>query len=183
MTLFVDGAEAGSGQIARTHPLYFSFDEAMDVGVDTGMPVYEGYKTPRGRFSGTIKWAEIVLGDDDHSHLIKIPEEHLAAAMKHGSLERALEQRGSLASADHALPTYERGSLPLPIWATQPLILDVWRPDDPLQSPDPKKSADRSVARLTATEGEIEATVFRDRFDFPYDANLLRTGPLHAQER
>lgn len=82
LTLFVDGAKAGSGQIARTHPLYFSFDEGMDVGLDTGMPVYEGYKTPRGRFTGTIEWAEIALGDDDHSHLID-PEEHLAAAMKH----------------------------------------------------------------------------------------------------
>jgi arylsulfatase len=82
LTLSVDGAESGSGRIARTHPLYFSFDEAMDVGVDTGMPVYEGYKTPRGRFSGTIKSAEIVLGDDDHSHLID-PQEHLAAAMRH----------------------------------------------------------------------------------------------------
>jgi arylsulfatase A-like enzyme len=82
LTLFVDDAEVGSGEIPRTHPLYFSFDEGMDVGVDTGMPVYENYKTPKGAFSGTIKWAEIALGDDDHSHMIN-PEEHLAAAMKH----------------------------------------------------------------------------------------------------
>ena len=54
----------------------------MDVGVDTGMPVYENYRTPKGQFSGTIKWAEIALGDDDHSHLIE-PEEQLSAAMRH----------------------------------------------------------------------------------------------------
>lgn len=51
LTLYVDGTPAGSGKIERTHPLYFSFDEGMDVGLDTGMPVYEGYKTPRGRFN------------------------------------------------------------------------------------------------------------------------------------
>ena len=56
-----------AGEIPRTHSLYFSFDKGMDTGVDTGMPAYENYKTPKGAFSGTIEWAEITLGDDDHS--------------------------------------------------------------------------------------------------------------------
>lgn len=81
-TLSVDGGPVGSGKAPRTHPLYFSFDEGMDVGVDTGMPVYEGYTTPRGAFSGTIKWARLDLGDDDHSHMAD-PHAHLEAAMKH----------------------------------------------------------------------------------------------------
>ncbi|MFC4605985.1 arylsulfatase [Rhodococcus kronopolitis] len=81
-TLYIDGDEAGSGKVERTHPLYFSFDEGLDVGIDTGMPVYEGYKTERGKFNGRIDWADIVLGDDDHSHLID-PEDALAAVLKH----------------------------------------------------------------------------------------------------
>jgi arylsulfatase len=82
VTLFVDGAEVASGEIARTHPLYYSFDEGMDVGMDSGMPAYEGYRTPQGKFTGTIEWVEVKLGDDDHTHMVD-PEEHLAAAMRH----------------------------------------------------------------------------------------------------
>ncbi|MFD5330125.1 arylsulfatase, partial [Streptomyces sp. NPDC127092] len=81
-TLYIDGDEAGSEHVERTHPLYFSFDEGLDVGVDTGMPVYEGYTTPRGKFNGKIDWADIELGDDDHNHLID-PEDALAAALRH----------------------------------------------------------------------------------------------------
>ena len=66
----------------RTHPMYFSFDEGLDVGLDTGMPAYEGYATEQGRFTGTIDWAQIDLGTDDHGHLVD-PEEWLQAAMRH----------------------------------------------------------------------------------------------------
>jgi arylsulfatase A-like enzyme len=82
VTLYVDGNPVGAGKVERTHPLYFSFDEGLDVGLDTGMPVYEEYANPGGRFTGTIGWAEIDLGDDDHNHLIP-PEAHLQAAMLH----------------------------------------------------------------------------------------------------
>jgi hypothetical protein len=82
VALYIDESAAGKGKVPRTHPLYYSFDEGLDAGVDTGMPVYEGYKTPNGRFTGVILWAEIKFGNDDHSHLID-PEEHLAAAMRH----------------------------------------------------------------------------------------------------
>jgi arylsulfatase len=46
------------------------------------MPVFEGYTTPKGRFTGTIAWGQVDLGDDDDNHLID-PEDHLAAAMIH----------------------------------------------------------------------------------------------------
>jgi len=82
VTLYIDGTAVGSGAIERTHPLYYSFDEGLDVGIDTGMPVYEGYLTERGKFNGTIQWAEIQLDQDDHSHMID-PEDHLAAVMRH----------------------------------------------------------------------------------------------------
>ncbi|MFJ4678128.1 arylsulfatase [Kitasatospora sp. NPDC088783] len=82
LTLFLDGARVAQGRIERTHPLYFSFDEGMDVGRDTAMPVYEGYTDPHGRFTATIRWAQVDLGDDDHSHLVD-PAEHIAAALRH----------------------------------------------------------------------------------------------------
>jgi arylsulfatase len=81
-TLYIDGAAVGDGHVERTHPLYYSFDEGLDVAVDTGMPAYEGYSTPHGRLNGQIAWARIDLRDDDHNHLID-PEDHLAAAMRH----------------------------------------------------------------------------------------------------
>lgn len=46
------------------------------------MPVYEGYTIERGRFNGTIYWAEIQLDQDDHSHLID-PDAELEAVMRH----------------------------------------------------------------------------------------------------
>jgi arylsulfatase len=82
VTLYVDGTAAGSGRVARTLPLYYSFDEGLDLGMDTGVPVFEGYTTPKGRFTGTIAWGQVDLGDDDDNHLID-PEDHLAAAMIH----------------------------------------------------------------------------------------------------
>ncbi|MEV7694082.1 arylsulfatase [Microbacterium sp. NPDC089189] len=82
VTLFIDGTPAGSGRVEHTHPLYFSFDEGLDTGEDTGMPAYDGYKEWGGAFTGTIAWADLELGLDDHSHLID-PEEHLNAALRH----------------------------------------------------------------------------------------------------
>lgn len=82
VTLFVDGEPVGTSEVVRTHPMYFSFDEGLDVGRDTGMPAYEGYATKGGVFSGTIHWAQIDLGLDDHNHLVD-PEAWLEAAMRH----------------------------------------------------------------------------------------------------
>ncbi|MCT9819507.1 hypothetical protein N3K63_04315 [Microbacterium sp. W1N] len=82
VTLYVDGVAAGTAEVERTHPMYFSFDEGLDVGRDTGMPAYEGYKQWGAEFTGTIHWAQIDLGLDDHSHLLD-PEEWLQAAMRH----------------------------------------------------------------------------------------------------
>ena len=82
VTVFIDGTSAATAHVERTHPMYFSFDEGLDVGIDTGMPAYEGYTVPKGEFTAKIEWAEIHLGLDDHSHLID-PEEWLAAAMRH----------------------------------------------------------------------------------------------------
>lgn len=78
VTLYVDPAAVADGRVERTHPLHYSFDEGFGVGCDTGMPVYEGYGTPRGRFTGTTAWGP----DRPHSHLVD-PEGHLAAVLRH----------------------------------------------------------------------------------------------------
>ena len=79
-TLYVDGDQAGSGRVERTHITMFSFDETTDVGRDTGSPVTGDYTATGNAFSGDIRWVQIDLGDDDHSHLISA-EEHLKVVM------------------------------------------------------------------------------------------------------
>ena len=39
LALFVDGAEVGSGEIARTTPFKYPLSENQDIGSDTGTPV------------------------------------------------------------------------------------------------------------------------------------------------
>ncbi|MGH3705483.1 MAG: sulfatase-like hydrolase/transferase, partial [Agromyces sp.] len=82
VTLFIDGKVVGTGRVEQTHTLYFSFDEGLDAGCDTGTPVYDGYKNRGGPLDGELEWAEVALGVDDHNHLVD-PEEHLRAALRH----------------------------------------------------------------------------------------------------
>jgi arylsulfatase A-like enzyme len=70
VTLYVDGEPVGDGRVDRTHTTMFSFDETTDVGADTGSPVTDDYPAEHNGFTGSIKWIEINLGDDDHNHLI-----------------------------------------------------------------------------------------------------------------
>ncbi|MDF2509751.1 MAG: arylsulfatase, partial [Microbacterium sp.] len=61
-------------------PFQFTFDETVDVGIDLASPVSPDYGATGNRFTGTIEWVRIDLGDDDHSHLID-DEHKLAVAM------------------------------------------------------------------------------------------------------
>ena len=70
VTLYVDGDEVGSGRVERTHALVFSLDETTDVGCDTGSPVCDDYPAGDNRFTGTINWIRLDIGDDSHDHLI-----------------------------------------------------------------------------------------------------------------
>jgi arylsulfatase A-like enzyme len=72
ITLFVDGKKVGEGRVARTHALFFSMDETLEVGCDLGEPVSEDYG-PRGNdFSGKINWVQIDIdaAAKDADHLI-----------------------------------------------------------------------------------------------------------------
>jgi hypothetical protein len=82
VTLYVDGEAVGSGRVERTQPLIFSADETADVGQETGTTVSDDYDAESSRFTGTIAWVQIDLGEDaeDADHLIS-PEERLRIAM------------------------------------------------------------------------------------------------------
>jgi arylsulfatase len=82
VTLYVDGQSVAEGRVEHTQPLIFSADETADVGNETGTTVSDDYDAESSRFTGTINWVQIDLGDDaeDADHLIS-PEERLRIAM------------------------------------------------------------------------------------------------------
>ena len=82
VTLYVDGQSVAEGRVEHTQPLIFSADETADVGHETGTTVSDDYDVESSRFTGTIDWVQIDLGEDaeDADHLIS-PEERLRIAM------------------------------------------------------------------------------------------------------
>ncbi|HEY7762568.1 MAG TPA: arylsulfatase, partial [Actinomycetota bacterium] len=80
VTLYYDGVAAGSGRVEATQPMVFSADETTDVGYESGTTVTADYTTKTSRFTGTINWVQIDVGDDDNDHYID-PEERLRIAM------------------------------------------------------------------------------------------------------
>ena len=82
VTLYVDGQSVAEGRVEHTQPLIFSADETADVGHETGTTVSDDYDLESSRFTGTIDWVQIDLGEDaeDADHLIS-PEERLRIAM------------------------------------------------------------------------------------------------------
>jgi arylsulfatase len=82
VTLYVDGQSVAEGRVEHTQPLIFSADETADVGNETGSTVTDDYDAESSRFTGTINWVQIDLGEDagDVDHLIS-PEERLHIAM------------------------------------------------------------------------------------------------------
>jgi hypothetical protein len=78
-TLFIDGDKVGEGRINATVPMIYSADETCDVGSDTGTTVSEDYTSATSRFTGTVNWVQLDIGDDDHDHLIS-PEDRMRVA-------------------------------------------------------------------------------------------------------
>jgi arylsulfatase len=70
VALYVDGSKMGEGRIDRTHALFFSMDETLEVGCDVGEPVSEDYGPRDNKFSGKVKWVQIDIDaaakDVDH---------------------------------------------------------------------------------------------------------------------
>jgi arylsulfatase len=70
VSLFYDGEKVGEGKIAVTEPMAFSATEGLEIGRELGTPVTPRRKTGDTVFNGEIKWVELEVGDDDHSHLV-----------------------------------------------------------------------------------------------------------------
>ena len=56
------------------------FPRIMPFRPLAGAPVSTDYAAANNAFTGRVKWVEIALEDDDHTHLIP-PEEHLNVIM------------------------------------------------------------------------------------------------------
>ena len=66
VTLFVNDRQAGSGRVEKTILGRYSADETFDIGMDTGSPVSDTYKSP-SPYTGILRKVEIRLGATDHT--------------------------------------------------------------------------------------------------------------------
>lgn len=80
VTMYYDGEAVGSGRVDATQPMVFSADETTDIGYESGTTVTPDYTNRSSRFTGTIHWVQIDLGNDDHDHFID-PAERFRIAM------------------------------------------------------------------------------------------------------
>jgi arylsulfatase A-like enzyme len=69
LVLFIEGEEMGQGRTERSIPYLISLDETLDIGTDAGTPVTDDYPARGNEFNGKIKWVQIDLEPDDHSHM------------------------------------------------------------------------------------------------------------------
>ncbi len=63
--------KTGEGTVGATEPIIYSATGGLDIGRELGTPATSGQKAEGTVFSGEIKWVELSVGDDDHSHLIE----------------------------------------------------------------------------------------------------------------
>jgi arylsulfatase len=78
--LYYDGQGAGQGTIGATQPMVFSATEGLEIGRELGTTVLPGADPRASAFTGEIKWVELSVAPDDHSHMIA-PEDHLQMLM------------------------------------------------------------------------------------------------------
>jgi arylsulfatase len=76
VTLYVDGKKVGEGRAERTHALFFSMDETLEVGCDVGEPVSPDYGPRDNAFNGKVKWVQIDIdtATKDVDHMIGADE-------------------------------------------------------------------------------------------------------------
>jgi arylsulfatase len=81
IALYVDGAKVGEGRVNRTHALFFSMDETLEVGCDVGEPVSEEYGSRDNEFNGKVKWVQIDIdaAAKDLDHMIGAEERFMIA--------------------------------------------------------------------------------------------------------
>ncbi len=69
-TLYIDGQQAGEGEIGATLAVVFSADDGCDVGEDSGAPVSPDYKSGANHFNGQVKGVLLSIAEDDGKHQI-----------------------------------------------------------------------------------------------------------------
>jgi arylsulfatase len=76
VTLYVDGKKVGEGRAERTHALFFSMDETLEVGCDVGEPVSPDYGPRDNAFNSKVKWVQIDIdaATKDVDHMIGADE-------------------------------------------------------------------------------------------------------------
>jgi len=76
VTLYLDGIKVGEGRVGRTHALFFSMDETLEVGCDVGEPVSPDYGPRDNAFNGEVKWVQIDIdaAAKDVDHMIGAEE-------------------------------------------------------------------------------------------------------------
>jgi arylsulfatase len=79
VTVYYDGEKVGDGKVLVTVPMIFG-TEGVEVGRELGTTVLPKRKPESTIFNGEIKWVELSVGDDDHSHMID-PEDYLSMIM------------------------------------------------------------------------------------------------------
>jgi arylsulfatase len=81
ITLLVDGKPVGEGRVQRSHALFFSMDETLEIGCDVGQPVSPDYGTRGNEWSGKISWVQIDIdaAAKDADHLIGAEERFMVA--------------------------------------------------------------------------------------------------------
>jgi arylsulfatase A-like enzyme len=65
-TLFINDKKVGEGRIEKTILGRYSADETFDIGMDTGSPVSDDYKSPNP-YTGTLRKVQINLRPTDHT--------------------------------------------------------------------------------------------------------------------
>jgi arylsulfatase len=68
VSLYYDGNPVGTGRVDATQPMIFSADETTDIGYESGTTVTSDYTAADSRFTGSINWVQLAVGDDDHDH-------------------------------------------------------------------------------------------------------------------
>ena len=75
VTLLVGGDPVATGHVERTNPVIYAIAEGLEIGSDTGTPVWPGYESPF-LFTGGI--AEVVLGTAGAEHVDQEAEDRIA---------------------------------------------------------------------------------------------------------
>ena len=71
----VDGDPVATGHVERTNPVIYAIAEGLEIGSDTGTPVWPGYESPFP-FTGGI--VEVVLGTAGAEHVDPAAEDRIA---------------------------------------------------------------------------------------------------------